>query len=296
MLAILDELGTVVAVAERVHLTPPAVSMQLTALEREAGVPLTRRRGRRVELTPAGRVLAGHGREITERLSLAERELEALRAGRVGTYHLSAFPSAARTIVADALSVMRERDSALDLRLDTSEPEDAVDDLLAGRADLAIVHSYSNVPRGIPGGILSLDLGQERVRLAVPGDRLSTPRLEDYAESPWIAPEETRTCAVMVERACGLAGFRPRIVARSLDFAVQLAWVAAGAGVALVPDLASASVPEGVVLLEPDVPIHRRLAVIARRPDWADPGLRTLVESLREAASGWLTSPNARAR
>ena len=64
MLSALERLGTIAAVAEELHLTAPGVSMQLSGLERQLGVPLTERQGRGLALTPAGRVLAAHGRAV----------------------------------------------------------------------------------------------------------------------------------------------------------------------------------------------------------------------------------------
>jgi DNA-binding transcriptional LysR family regulator len=52
--------GSVAAAAQALHLTPPAVSQQLIALERETGASLIDRSGRQVTLTAAGRLLAGH--------------------------------------------------------------------------------------------------------------------------------------------------------------------------------------------------------------------------------------------
>src|SRR5215472_16747645 len=101
MLAELQRLGTIAAVAEELHLTGPAVSMQLAALEREAGLELTERRGRRVVLTPAGEVLACHGRTIFDLVSVAEMEVETLRQGESGTYRVAAFPTAARSYVTE---------------------------------------------------------------------------------------------------------------------------------------------------------------------------------------------------
>src|SRR5690348_14720188 len=100
MLTELDRLGTIAAVAEELHLTAPGISMQLTALERELSVPLTERQGRRLVLTPAGKVLASHGHDILDRLALAELGVESLRRGAAGSYRVAAFPSAARTFVA----------------------------------------------------------------------------------------------------------------------------------------------------------------------------------------------------
>ena len=64
--------GTVTAVAEAMHLTPSAVSQQLKALEREAGVPLTQRSGRGLALTPPGRILADAARDVGVAIERAE--------------------------------------------------------------------------------------------------------------------------------------------------------------------------------------------------------------------------------
>src|SRR4051794_21452938 len=132
VLAELERLGTVAAVADALHLTPPAVSMQLSAFERELGITLTERRGRRLELTPAGRALAAHGRDIADRLALVEFEADGLRDGSVGHYRIAAFPTAARTIVADVWASLHAGDETLTIALTTPEPDEAIQSLLAG--------------------------------------------------------------------------------------------------------------------------------------------------------------------
>jgi DNA-binding transcriptional LysR family regulator len=300
-LTALDRLGTVAAVAEEMHLSAPGVSMQLSALERELGVDVTRRQGRGVALTSAGKALAAHGRDILDRMSLAEIELDALRAGTVGRYTLTAFPSAARTIVAAAYRRLLDDDGpSLDVRFTTAEPDDAVACLVSGASDLAVVHSYSNVPRDLPGGLSTSPLGSEAVRLAVPVSHLgehpdSRVDLSDFASSPWIAPPADVACFTMLERACGLAGFSPRIVAESMDFAVQLELVAAGVGVALVPALTIARLPDGVALVDLRMPVRRSLHLAARTHDFADPGIVTLSGILRDAARGFLSADRLQA-
>ena len=153
MLSALERLGTIAAVAEELHLTAPGISMQLSALERELGVALTERHGRRLALTPAGWVLADHGHEILDRLALAEMEVDAIRGGRVGRYRVAAFPSAARTLVADAWKAIQAEHAGVELALTTPEPEQALALLVAGETDLALVHSYSNIPRDLPEGV-----------------------------------------------------------------------------------------------------------------------------------------------
>src|SRR5829696_8217781 len=87
LLSELHERGTVTAVAEALSYTPSAVSQQLATLEREAGVALLERDGRRLRLTDAGRLLVEHAEAVIARLELAESELAAAAgegvAGRV---------------------------------------------------------------------------------------------------------------------------------------------------------------------------------------------------------------------
>ena len=300
MLAELQRLGTIAAVADELHLTAPGVSMQLAAFERELGIQITQRQGRRVVLTPAGRVLAAHGHDILDRISLAELEVAALRAGTIGHYAVSAFPSAARTFIADACRRIIHGDGpALEVHLTTSEPEAALDALSCGTVDLAVIHSYSNVPRDVTRDLATRVIGTEPVWLATgtprqPTDAGPSTRLEDYADCPWIVPADGYTCFDMVERACGLAGFRPRIIAQSMDFSVQLELVAAGLGVALIPDLTVETIPEGVTLLRPTTPIERCILLAARAPRYADPGIQNLAEIIEKSAAARLTERRQR--
>ncbi len=287
MLSALERLGTIAAVAEELHLSAPGISMQLSALERELGVALTERQGRRLVLTPAGCVLAEHGHEILDRLALAEMEVEAIRGGRVGRYRVAAFPSAARTLVADAWKALQTDHAGVELTLTTPEPEQALTCLVAGDADLALVHGYSNIPRDLPDGVESESIGREPIWLAIRSD---DPRagneldLADLAGYPWIVPQRNLTCFQMVDRACGFAGFRPTIVAETMDFTVQLELVRNGVGVALVPELGIAALPHDVLLARPRQELERHIFAVRRSSMRAEPGLDTVVDALGRAA------------
>lgn len=291
MLSALERLGTIAAVAEELHLTAPGVSMQLSGLERQLGVPLTERQGRGLALTPAGRVLAAHGRDIVDRLALAEMEVDAIRGGRVGNYRVAAFPSAARTLVSDAWSALRADQAGVELTVTTPEPEAALALLVAGQADLALVHSYSNVPRDLPAGVLAEPVAAEQVWVAMRSDDPLAGvevDLADLAHHPWITPERHLTCFQMTDRACGLAGFRPAVVAETMDFAVQLELVRIGAGVALIPQLAVVASPPEVVLARPLQHIERHIVAVRRTTMHADAALDTLVGAFRRAADARL--------
>jgi DNA-binding transcriptional LysR family regulator len=285
MLAELERLGTISAVAREFRQTAPGVSMQLGALEREVGLQLTERQGRTLSLTPAGVLLARHAREIVSRLSRAELEAAALRDGAAGRYRVAAFPSAARTIVAAAWRTVRESaEIGLSMELIELEPDDALAALASGEVELAVTHAYSNTATALDERFVSDHIATEQVFLASlePGDSVE---LERFASADWIVPRQSLSCFEMVQRATGLAGFSPHAVAEATDFAVILSLVAAGVGVALVPELTVASLPDNVTLRRLERPVYRNDFVVTRAALEGDHGARALRRILADAAA-----------
>ncbi|MCU1472024.1 LysR family transcriptional regulator [Amnibacterium sp.] len=294
MLAELDRLGTITAVARSLNLTPPGISMQLAALERELGVKLLEKQGRRVVVTPAGHLLAKHGSRIVDALSVAEMEAAALRDGAAGTYRVGAFPTAARTILPSAWKALNDAgDRTVELRLVELEPSAAIPALTAGEIELAIAHSYSNMPPVTGPGLSIRNIGTEVVRLAIDARSWRGPTetpvdLAEFAAHDWIVPSREWTCHDMVRRATDLAGFEARSVAEATDFQVQLALVQAGVGVALIPELGARNVPDGVVLLDLAAPVHRNLLMATRRSSATDAGLVHIQDLIADAARAQL--------
>jgi DNA-binding transcriptional LysR family regulator len=82
--------GIVAGAAGALHLSPPVVSQQLLALERETGASLIDRSGRQVRLTAAGRLLAAHGGRVAAQLRQAERDLAELTGQASGPVRVAA--------------------------------------------------------------------------------------------------------------------------------------------------------------------------------------------------------------
>ncbi|HEY1180291.1 MAG TPA: LysR family transcriptional regulator, partial [Phytomonospora sp.] len=99
----LAHLGTIAAVAEAHTYSASAVSQQLAALQREAGVPLLERDGRGVTLTAAGAALVEHTETVLAALEAASAALAAARTGLRATARIGAFPTAVRTLLPAAL-------------------------------------------------------------------------------------------------------------------------------------------------------------------------------------------------
>ena len=111
-LALLRELhhrGTIAAVAAALSYSSSSVSQQLSQLEREVGVPLLVKSGRRVRLTPAAELLVTHTGDVLERMEALEAALAATGDAVAGTVRLAVFQSAALGIVPQALTLFAER-------------------------------------------------------------------------------------------------------------------------------------------------------------------------------------------
>jgi DNA-binding transcriptional LysR family regulator len=88
--------GTIAGAAEALSFTPSAVSQQLAQLQREAGVELFRRSGRRLELTDAGRMLAERAGGVLGELEALEAGLASLAGEVRGLVRLASFQTATR--------------------------------------------------------------------------------------------------------------------------------------------------------------------------------------------------------
>ncbi len=195
--------------------------------------------------------------------------------------------------IADVFKTVRDRpELGLTLQLIELEPQDAILALAAGDVDLAVTHSYSNMPGPDGKGLTAAPLVSENVYLATGvGGPPSLANLADFADSGWVVPHTRWACHEMIQRACGAAGFTPRIGAQVSDFAVFLALVGTGAGVALIPELTVDVLPETVTLRPLRASVHRHDFAMVRAPSATDPGILRLTGLLKDAAAQRFPSP-----
>ena len=133
------------AAARALHLTQPAVSMQIRQLEDAAGVALVERIGKRIDLTEAGAELARCAREIEARLKDADDALAMIRGLRGGTLDIAVL-STAKYFAPHLLAEFRRRHPDISLRLAVSNREAVLRALSENRTDLAIM---GQPPKGL---------------------------------------------------------------------------------------------------------------------------------------------------
>ncbi|NXY93001.1 LysR family transcriptional regulator [Streptomyces sp. BR123] len=304
--------GTIAAVAEALAFSPSAVSQQLAVLEREAGLALLERTGRSVRLTPAGQNLVRHAEAVLERLEEAAADLAEARSGLAGALRIGAFPTATRAIVPAALVALARRHPGLEPMVSETDPAAVAHALRAGDLDVALVHEYDFVPAPPEPGLATEPLYREAMYLAAPAAALVPSRvpgpvpptgsgpgpdqgsaLRAHADAPWITATPGTLCHAMTVRACQAAGFTPRVRHQVDDFATVLALVAAGQGVAVVPQL---GIPEhgapAVALTR--LLMERRTQVAFRSGAAAHPAVAAFGAALRAAVPPELATTQAK--
>ena len=238
-------LGSLTAAAESLAYTQPAVSQQMAALERRAGMPLLERTTRGVRLTDAGEALLRHAEAILTEQTLAERELEAIAGVRGGRVRMAAFPSAGAALVPAAVSQFSARYPEVGLSVLEAEPEESVPMLRTGQLEVAIVGA-TNKPEGYGDLYEGLELhhlfDEPRYALLPPDHPLARRRrlrLQDLADEVRIELARTPVRQGRIYLAPGQerGPGEPPVAFRSDDINIVQGLVAAGAGIAVVPEL-----------------------------------------------------------
>lgn len=283
--------GTIAAAAASMFMTPSAISQQMAVLEREAGVPLLERSGRGVRLTEAGVRLVANSEIVFAALEHAEADLAASSSGVVGHVRVSAFPTAARTVLVPALVNLRARHPNLRVSMIDLEPEESLPALKARDLDVVVTYEWDLLPTLEDAGVEREELFSERIYLALPIDHPLSVRggpiaIAELGADEWIVGRDSTSMLDLVAAAAHKAGFEPRTDFHSMDFGVILAAVGAGLGVALVPPLALAGNLDGVAVRDvSDLELNRSVWAAIRRGSGSNPGISAVLMALREAAA-----------
>jgi DNA-binding transcriptional LysR family regulator len=244
--------GSVASAADALRLSPPAVSQQLLALERETGASLIDRAGRQVRLTAAGRLLAAHGELIAAQLRQAERDLAELTGQAAGPVRIAAFQSVMGPLVGPALRDVAAASPAVQPVVAERYGPAAVAELRLGDLDIVLTeYDAASRPPAEPGLGLR-HLAFDPYLLIIPADWQVTPRgLRDLAGRPWVAGPPGTACDHALRRLAAEAGLAIPEGDVCVEFPSVLALVAAGRGAAIIPRLSLGQAPVTVCALPP---------------------------------------------
>lgn len=251
--------------ADSLHVTQPALSHQIKALERRVGGELLERLPRGIRLTPMGRAFLPHAELAVRSAVQAERAARAAAGAEGGELHLATVHAVAFGVLPPVFTRWGREHPGVRLVLhEYARGEDLDDAMERGVADLAIGH---RPPPGHNGPLRRLF--EEQVVVVLPqgdplADRGAVP-LAALADREWIrcAMEPVVEGRPFIELACERAGFTPRTAVHTEHTSTAVAMAAAGAGITCVPSYA---VPPDCATVSVDPSWHRPLYAFARVP------------------------------
>jgi DNA-binding transcriptional LysR family regulator len=224
--------------AARLHIAQPPLSQQIRQLESELGVQLLRRTTRRVDLTAAGEAYLVRARQIITAVSSAAGEAQRVAAGLQGRLVIGCVGSATYSLLPQLVRTLREElpDVEVSVQGEMLAP-DQVGALLAGRIDLGLLRPP------VDEDALNLKvLRADRLIVAMPeGHRLAERqrvRLRDLAGEDFVihAGGGRSVMHDTVLARCREAGFEPRVRHEVAETSTLVTFVAAGLGIAVVPE------------------------------------------------------------
>lgn len=287
------ERGSFSAAAEALNYTQPSISQQVAALERQAGAKLVDRTPRGIRLTDSGEALVRHAEVILARLADAEAELDAINDMRGGRVRLVSFPTGAASLIPPATAAFRERHPGVDLSLSVAPIDEGLEQLRAGEVDIAVLVESGFGPDLRAGRIDRIHLLDDPMLVALPSDhrlaKRKTVKLEDLAEETWMHDGSVCPDSTIFLRACHSAGFEPQVAFENDDYSAIQGFIAAGVGVALIPQLALQSVRDDIVVrpLRGQSPVRKIVAATLANA-YRSPATEAMLEILVEVSSGFL--------
>jgi DNA-binding transcriptional LysR family regulator len=230
----IGDLGSFSKAGERLHLSPPAIFAQVHQLESELSEKLYERSGRKLVLTPAGRLMIDYCRRLLLVYDEAIDAVKELSGAQRGSLYLGCGPHISVSIVPHLLRAYITQYPNVELRLITGNDHMLFEDLYAGKVDLLLM----NLP------VEDSDLVQdplwryEMVFIVPPGDPLAGRGSVSAAElsaRPFILYQRSVVIEAAIRQFCVTAGFEPRVVMQNDQADSIKELVKLGLGISLLP-------------------------------------------------------------
>jgi DNA-binding transcriptional LysR family regulator len=281
--------GSVTGAAKALHLTASAVSQQVSRLEEEVGHRLLEPKGRGIRLTEPALLLSSHATAILSQLERARADLEASQTSVRGSARLGVFPTAARGIAPRALALLARTHAGLEVCMQELEPGDSIALLMRGDLDVVVAQDWFNAPLVLPRATERRDLLDDLADLVVPANHRFARRrdveLSELMTEKWVSWQQGSNCHDWLVLTLRMSGMEPNIVHTATEHPTQLALVAAGLGVAVIPRLGRGQLPRGVRLVQVRPALSRRVYALWRSSESRRPAIKAVLDALETAAS-----------
>jgi DNA-binding transcriptional LysR family regulator len=282
MLVAVATYGTVTEAARRLHLSQPAATHQIHHLERSLGHALFERRGRRLELTEAGRLALARARRILGEVEGLRADLRAFETLETGEIRLGGGATATVHVLPRLIADFRSRYPGVSFYLREGTARNTLQAIANGELDLGIV----TLPSQRPGLIVEPWLEDAIVFVAWPDAPLAGKSfpMAELNGVPFIHSGPDTPLRSLVEAGLSRAGLAPRVVMELESVEAIKTHVAEGLGYsALGIRAVERELAEGrLVRLQPEgLALTRCLALVYRENVAFSPAVRTFLDELR---------------
>jgi DNA-binding transcriptional LysR family regulator len=283
--AAVAEEGHLTRAAERLHISQPAVSGQIKALERQFDLRLFERKATGMELTSAGRELLAHAQRVLAAAEALRHSARQLKGDITGTLRIGTVSDPQSIRVGELLKAAVRRHPGLELELHHEVSGIALESVRDGRLDASFYFGDHPGP-----GVAALPLRDFVYRVTGPvawAERLQRADWADIAAMPWIVTPEISTHARLVAKLLADHGIDPpQSHIEADDERVIADLVRAGVGLSLMlEDVALAREASGEVAIWPKARVGTTLWFVRAADQENDPLLRALFELVRETWS-----------
>ena len=237
--------------AEKLHIVQPALSKQISALEKELGVPLLDRDRRHVALTEAGQVFLEEALEVLAQADGAATRARAVSRGEVGRLDIGFIQPALADLLPRTMRVFRQVHPGVKLTIAETTSRTAVERIVSRSMHFA----FTRLPTEDRPDLCTEVISEEQVLLVVPKGHPLAAReavaIADLAEEDLILIDrrvEPELHDYYVS-ACNTAGFSPRVAHEVNSTSVAIGLTAGGLGIGFAPSSARLAAQHNVAYL-----------------------------------------------
>jgi len=287
--AAVAELGHLTRAAERLHISQPAVSAQIRALEDELGTPLFERVSSGMVLTAAGRDLLPAAEKVLDAAVALRNRAKALQGEVTGRVRVGTVSDPEFTRVGEFLAHALHAYPLLGIEIHHEVSGEAFDKVRDGELDASFYYGNREHP-----DVVAMPIVNFAYRIVAPaawGDRLRHASWDELVQMPWIVSPGISTLRILLDELFAARGSAPASRVEADNEAVMRSLAIAGGGVTLMrEDIALEAAAAGEVALWNKVRLPTTLKFVYLRQREADPQMRALLKVLHQT---WTSAPEA---
>lgn len=220
--------------ADRLHVTPSAVSRQISLLEHQLGAPLLERTKNGVELTAAGVILERYTRTLFRDLERVREGINAFRSLDQGEVKIHAMEGVLSNFLPQTIAAFLALHPRIDFQVTTCSSDLIVEALIRDETDIGIIYN--------PELRFEIDVAAERkepvVCLVAPGDEfanLALVTLQQLCTRPLALPRPSFGLRQLFDRTPEARNLKPRVVVEANNLEILRATAVMGTCVTIGP-------------------------------------------------------------